>query len=244
MASRARFSRAPDNARDNGGLRRPRIASRMRLLACLFLLTLAVPTHAADGARARMQAFSDKLQSVSASFEQSSSGPNGHAGTSARGTLALEAPRQFRWETTSPYQQLIVADGTRVWVYDPDLEQVTVRSQGVEEAHSPLTVLTDLGQLDREFTASEAGERDGLSWLKLVAKAKEPEFEYAELGFDANGLARMRFKDSLGNTTEIRFSDWKRNPKLAADAFRFTPPAGVDVIGDVPPDAAVYPLKD
>ena len=103
---------------------------------------------------------------------------------------------------------------------------------------------TDLSQLDSQFTASESGEHDGLAWLRLASKAKEPEFEYAELGFDAASLQRMRFKDQLGNVTEIRFSDWKRNPALPADAFRFTPPEGVDVVGDVKPDAEVMPLRD
>ena len=161
-----------------------------------------------------------------------------------RGELALKAPRQFRWDTVAPYAQLIVADGEKVWIYDADLEQVSVRAQGTEEAHSPLTVLTDLSQLDRDFATSEQGERDGLSWLRLKSKDKDPQFAYADLGFDATGLARMQFEDTLGGKTEIRFSDWKRNGPLPADAFRFTPPAGVDVVGDPTPTAEAHPVKD
>jgi outer membrane lipoprotein carrier protein len=146
--------------------------------------------------------------------------------------LALQAPRLFRWQVTDPYQQLIVADGKKVWVYEPDLEQVTVRDQGSEEAHSPLTVLTDLSQLDSEFTTTDAGTRDGLAWLRLVSRSKEPQFEYAEIGFDASGPRRMIFKDTLGNRTEIAFSGWERNPQLAADTFKFVPPKGTDVVGD------------
>ncbi|GAA0703807.1 outer membrane lipoprotein chaperone LolA [Dokdonella soli] len=191
-----------------------------------------------------METFSKGLHSVTASFSQSVTDANGHRGDESRGTLALEAPRQFRWETSAPYQQTIVADGAKVWVYEPDLQQVSVRNQSSEEAHSPLTVLTDLSQLDRQFTPGEAGERDGLTWLRLASKAKEPEFEYAELGFDAGTLQRMRFKDQLGNTTEIRFGDWKRNPALPTSTFKFVPPKGVDVVGDVKPDAEVFPVKD
>jgi outer membrane lipoprotein carrier protein len=157
---------------------------------------------------------------------------HGNITGSSRGTLALEAPRLFRWNVTEPYQQLIVADGHKVWVYEPDLEQVTVRDQGAEEAHSPLTVLTDLSQLDTEFKASDAGTHDGLEWLRLVSRAKEPQFEYAEIGFDATGLRRMVFKDTLGNRTEIAFSDWQRNVGLPADTFTFVPPKGTDVVGD------------
>lgn len=215
----------------------------MRSLALGILLAVtAWPAHAADSARTRMEAFSRGLQSVSGRFSQSVTDANGHQGDASSGTFALQAPRQFRWETLSPYQQTIVADGRRVWVYEPDLEQVSVRNQGVAEAQSPLTVLTDLSQLDRQYATTEAGDREGLAWLKLASKAAEPEFEYAELGFDANSLVRMVFRDQLGNTTEIRFAEWQRNPRLAADAFRFTPPAGVDVVGDVGPDAEVFPV--
>jgi outer membrane lipoprotein carrier protein len=223
---------------------RLRIFAAMRLLAAFIALLIAQDVVAADSARARMEAFSKALNSVSGRFSQSVTDAAGHRGDESQGTLALEAPRQFRWETTTPYQQTIVADGARVWVYEPDLEQVSVRSQSAAEAHSPLTVLTDLSQLDGQFGTSEAGEHDGLAWLRLVSKAKEPEFEYAELGLDHTSLRRMVFKDQLGNTTEIRFADWKRNPSLPAGTFKFTPPKGVDVVGDLKPDAEVFPVTD
>jgi outer membrane lipoprotein carrier protein len=216
----------------------------MRLLSFVLVLLPCLASAAPGEARARMEAFAAGLHAVSATFSQSVTDPAGHRGETSHGTLALEAPRQFRWETTQPYQQTIVADGRRVWIDEPDLQQVSVRNQGLEEAHSPLTVLTDLSELDRGFRASEAGERDGLAWLKLVSRASEPDFEYAELGFDRNTLQRMVFKDTLGNTTEIRFSDWTRNPALPPDTFRFTPPEGADVVGDLKPDADVFPVHD
>lgn len=216
----------------------------MRFLSLFLALVGASTAFAADSARSRMEAFSKSLHSVTASFSQSVTDANGHRGDESSGTLALEAPRQFRWETIRPYQQTIVADGARVWVYEPDLAQVSVRNQSSAETHSPLTVLTDLSQLDKQFATAESGDRDGLTWLKLTSKAKEPEFEYAELGFDAQTLQRMLFKDQLGNTTEIRFNDWKRNPAIAAGTFKFTPPKGVDVVGDLKPDAEVFPVKD
>ena len=218
----------------------------MRALILSLLLTplVASAANAPPTAHKRMQAFAKNLQSVSADFKQVVTTANGKPTDETSGSLALSAPNRFRWEAKTPFEQLIVADGAKVWIYDPDLDQVSVRNQGSAEAHSPLSVLTDLDRMDREFTTSEAGERDGLQWLKLVSKAKEPDFEYAELGFDAQGLARMHFKDQLGNDTEIRFSNWQRNPDLPAAAFTFKPPAGVDVIGDVKPDADVFPLKN
>jgi len=216
---------------------------RVSVLAPLFLSLVAATASAADTARARLDAFSKGLTSVSASFEQQISDIHSGKTKISRGTLSLKAPRQFRWDTTTPYKQLIVADGEKVWIYDPDLEQVTVRAQGTEEAHSPLTVLTDLSQLDRDFTTSEQGEHDGQVWLRLKSKDKEPQFEYADLGFDQTGLASMAFKDTFDNSTQIRFSGWQRNAKLAPDLFKFTPPKGVDVVGDATPAAETHPLK-
>lgn len=216
----------------------------LRFLAALILLATSFSAQATDSARARLDSFARDLHAVSASFEQQVANANGGPGKTSRGTLALKAPRQFRWETTAPYKQLIVADGEKVWIYDVDLEQVSVRAQGTEEAHSPLTVLTDLSQLDRDFTTSEQGERDGLTWLRLKSKDKDPQFAFADLGFDAAGLQRMRFEDTLGDKTEIRFSEWKRNPAFAPDAFHFSPPPGVDVVGDPTPTAVAHPIKD
>lgn len=216
---------------------------KLRYLA-LSLFLCPMLADAADTARSRMERFSKDLNAVSADFSQVVTTASGKPTDETRGTLALSAPNRFRWDAKTPFEQLIVADGAKVWIHDPDLAQVSVRNQSFEEAHSPLTVLTDLSQMDREFTTSESGERDGLVWLKLVSRAKEPDFDYAELGFDAQNLARMQFKDQLGNVTEIRFSNWQRNPSLPGNTFRFKPPAGADVIGDVKPDADVYPLKN
>jgi len=216
----------------------------MRYSIPLLLTALCSSATAAESARTHLDTFAKDLRSVSAHFEQQAFDPKGGAGKTSRGDLALKAPRQFRWDTVAPHKQLIVADGEKVWIYDADLEQVSVRAQGTEEAHSPLTVLTDLSQLDRDFATSEQGERDGLSWLRLKSKDKDPQFAYADLGFDATGLVRMQFEDTLGGKIEIRFSDWKSNPLLAADAFRFTPPKGVDVVGDPTPAAEAHPVKD
>jgi outer membrane lipoprotein carrier protein len=216
----------------------------MRHSIPLLFAALCTSASAAESARTRLDTFAKDLRSVSAHFEQQAFDPKGGAGKTSRGELALKAPRQFRWDTVAPYKQLIVADGEKVWIYDADLEQVSVRAQGTEEAHSPLTVLTDLSQLDRDFATSEQGEHDGLSWLRQKSKDKDPQFAYADLGFDATNLVRMQFEDTLGDKTEIRFSDWKRNPALAADAFRFTPPKGVDVVGDPTPTAEAHPVKD
>lgn len=220
----------------------------MNRLVSTVLVILAIAfaglAHAADGpARQRLDAFAHDLHSLTGHFTQTLTDPNGRTGKTTSGTLALQAPRQFRWDTVTPYKQVIVADGSRVWMYDPELEQVTVRMQSTTETHSPLTVLTDVKQLERNFTVSEQGEHDGLSWLRLTSKDKDPQFDFADLGFDGNGLARMRFRDQLGATTDIRFSDWARNAPIPPATFNFVPPPGADVIGDLPV-MQTQPLKD
>ena len=205
-----------------------------KLMLWIVLSMLACSAFAATGARARLDAFAAGLHSLRGDFSQTVYDSHGNITGSSHGLLALQAPRLFRWQVADPYQQLIVADGKKVWVYEPDLQQVTVRDQGAEEAHSPLTVLTDLSQLDTEFKASDAGNRDGLEWLRLVSRSKDPQFEYAEIGFDATGPRRMVFKDTLGNKTEIAFTGWERNPGLPAGIFSFVPPRGTDVVGDSP----------
>jgi outer membrane lipoprotein carrier protein len=210
-------------------------------LTCGF--AVGAPAQPAGAARARLDAFAQNLHSLTGQFNQSLTDINGKSSKTSSGTLALEAPRQFRWDTLAPYKQTIVADGSRVWLYDPELEQVTVRVQSSEEAHSPLTVLTDVKQIDKNFKVSEQGERDGLVWLRLTSTSKDPQFDYADLGFDANGLARMTFRDQLGSTTDIRFSGWQRNAAVPTSTFNFVPPKGTDVIGDAPV-ISTQPLKD
>ncbi len=218
------------------------------LLLALFLMPLIAPrafpsvTHGGDTARARLDAFDHGLHALRGRFTQTLTDANGQHSPTTHGTVALQAPRQFRWETTSPYKQLIVADGTRVWTWDPDLEQATVQPQSRNEAHSPLTVLTDPSRLDRQFKVTELGMRDGLAWMKLTPRDPGQNIQSAELGFGPHGLAEMRFTDHLGARSVIRFSDWQRNPKLPASLFTFTPPKGSDVVGNAGNMPDVRPL--
>ena len=208
------------------------------MLALTFLVLLlsldATAVAAVGPARARLDAFASGLHSLTGDFSQTLTGADGQVGKTSSGTLVLLAPREFRWNTLTPYKQTIVADGSRVWMYDPELEQVTVNRQSTEESHSPLTVMTDLKQLDRDFKVTEQGAHDGLLWLRMTSTAKDPQFDHADLGFDASGLVRMRFRDRLGSTTDIRFSNLRRNVAIPDSTFNFVPPKGADVIGDLP----------
>lgn len=207
-----------------------RLAARLLIGA---IATTAVATSAIAGARDDLSAFTKNLKGLDGQFSQQVYDANGKLKESSSGRVALAAPRLFRWEYAKPYEQLIVADGKRVWVYDPDLEQVTRRAQGAEEQNSPLAALIDPTRLDRDYVIKEAGTADGLEWLALSPrKGDDAGFQSARLGFGEQGLATMQVVDALGQKTQIRFSGWQRNPAFAKGTFEFTPPKGVDVVGE------------
>ena len=206
---------------------------RMRTwLATLVLLSTVAGTAFAGG-REDLAAFSNGLKGLDGRFEQKLFDLDGRLKESSSGRVALSAPRLFRWEYAAPYAQLIVADGEKVWVFDPDLEQVTVRPQGPEEQNSPLAALVDPSRLERDFNVRDGGNADGLSWLLLSPRdAEQASFSSARLGFRGGQLARMEVVDTLGQRTEVAFSGWKRNPAFDRSTFRFVPPKGVDVVGE------------
>jgi outer membrane lipoprotein carrier protein len=210
------------------------------LLSCVLMLSL--PFGAALAQDAALDEFSRGLRGLEGRFEQRVLSAEGREVERSAGRVAIAAPRQFRWQYESPFPQLIVADGDRVWIYDPDLEQVTVRRQSDEEQSSPLAALIEPGELERQFNVERIGEAEGLDWLRLTPRGEETAFTECELGLRAGELMAMRMTDTLGQRTEIRFSEWLRNPDFAPGTFRFVPEPGIDVVGDVEPGAEVYPL--
>lgn len=184
------------------------------------------------GARDDLNAFTKGLKGLDGRFTQTVYDANGKRKESSSGRVALATPRLFRWEYMKPYPQLIVADGRTVWVYDPDLQQVTRRAQGAEEQDSPLAALIKPSRLDGDYMIREAGTSDNLEWLVLTPRKANTGFKSAKLGFGRAGLSRMQVVDALGQRTEIGFTSWKRNPRFAKTTFSYKPPKGVDVVGD------------
>lgn len=217
----------------------------MRLAARLMLLLAVVlPGSAFADARAQLDAFSRGLDGLTGRFEQVVFDPLGKPLETSTGTLALKAPRQFKWVYEAPYAQVIVADGLNVWIHDVDLEQVTVRGQSSAESQSPLTVLTDLSLLERDFKVTARPDADGMQWLRLESGAEEPAFKACDLGFRGNALVQMLLIDHLGQANRITFSGWQRNPSFAADAFSFTVPEGADLVGEPVEGAEAFPIRD
>jgi outer membrane lipoprotein carrier protein len=205
-----------------------------QLLRLIALGAVLLAGTALAGARDNLKSFTSGLKGLDGQFTQQVYDAKGKLKETSSGRVALSAPRLFRWEYAKPYPQLIVADGKKVWVYDPDLQQVTVREQGSEEQNSPLSALIDPAKLDQQFDVTESSSADGLQWLTLTPKSEgDASFQSARLGFSNGGLTRMEVLDAVGQSTRISFSGWKRNPSFATSTFKYTPGKGVDVVGDL-----------
>ncbi|HEX5091075.1 MAG TPA: outer membrane lipoprotein chaperone LolA [Burkholderiales bacterium] len=200
----------------------------MRALLAALLL---VPALARADALERFRAYLRETHAARTEFEQKVYDRNQRLVQASSGTFAFQRPGRFRWQIRVPYEQLIVGDGERVWIYDPDLNQVTVRSLGHALGSTPAALLAGSTEVERAFELSEAGQADGLEWLDAKPRDKDAGFERIRLGLSGQGVEAMELQDHFGQTTRLRFSRLVRNPTFEASTFRFTPPKGADVLG-------------
>lgn len=205
---------------------------RRRVALAILLPWLALPGAALGGGLAQLKAFVEGTRSAEARFAQTVTARSGSRPQQASGSMAFVRPGKFRWTYDSPYYQLIVGDGEKLWVYDRDLNQVTVKRLGEALGATPAALLAGDNALERNFVLSEAAAADGLEWVDAVPRNREGGFERLRLGFAGGELRRMELVDAFGQTTLLSFSAMRRNPPLDAREFRFTPPAGADVVGD------------
>ncbi|QRM20121.1 outer membrane lipoprotein chaperone LolA [Dechloromonas sp. TW-R-39-2] len=199
------------------------------------LLTAAIaifPLLAEAGALDQLHQFLQNTRTLKAEFAQTVIGKNGRKPQQSSGLVAISRPGKLRWEIVKPYPQLVVGDGDKIWIYDPELQQVTVRKAGQAISGSPAALLSGNNDLEKNFTLKEAGEAEGMLWLEATPKNGDSGFDKVRLGFASSDLKAMELQDSFGQTTLIRFSKVERNPALSAGTFKFTPPAGVDVVGE------------
>jgi outer membrane lipoprotein carrier protein len=180
----------------------------------------------------RLNQFMTSTQSATGEFEQRIYGRDGKVVQESRGTLAFFRPGRFRWTYVKPYPQLIVGDGARVWIYDEDLKQVTVRKLGQALGATPAALLAGANDALRAFALKDDGTKDGLEWVEAIPREKESNFERIRMGFGFSGLERMELTDTFGQTTDLRFTGFQRNARVDPALFRFVPPTGADVIGD------------
>ena len=197
-----------------------------------ILLLCAMPLTAGAAATDALKVFLTQTQTVKARFAQMVLDKNLKPLQQAQGVMQFSRPGKFRWDYVKPYEQTIVGDGTRLWIYDKDLNQVTVRKLDRALGASPAALLAGSNDLERDFTLTNLGVEKGLDWLEAVPKSRDSVFERVRMGFGKSGLEAMELRDQFGQLTVITFADVERNPRLAADVFRFTPPKGADVISE------------
>jgi len=203
----------------------------MRRLLCTAALLLAAQVVQA-GAIDKLHRFLETTKTLRADFAQIVVAKNGKKPQESTGVMMISRPGKFRWQIDKPYAQLLVGDGDKVWIYDADLRQVTVKKFGAALGSTPAALLVGGDTLDKNFTLRESGEREGLDWLEAIPKGTDSGFEKLQLGFSGADLKAMELFDNFGQTTSLFFTHLERNPQLAPALFRFVPPAGVDVIGE------------
>jgi outer membrane lipoprotein carrier protein len=202
-------------------------------LALSLTLSLTASAAQANGLE-RLQRFLDGTKTLRAEFNQTVLAKNGRKPQLSSGSMAIARPGKFRWQIEQPYAQLIVSDGNKVWLYDPELKQVTVRKLGQALGSSPAALLAGDGgaALNKNFTLRDDGEKNGLEWVEATPKSTDSGFERVLLGFAGDTLKSMTLADSFGQTTVLIFSHVERNPAIAASQFHFTPPSGADIVGE------------
>jgi len=204
----------------------------MIYLRPIVLAVLLAPTLALAGALEQMRQFLGSTKTLRAEFVQEVMVQGGRKPQHSSGQMAISRPGKLRWEVSKPYPQLLVGDGEKFWIYDPELAQVTVKKIDQAIGSTPAAILAGNNEFERNFVLRDDGERDGLQWLLAIPKKPDSGFEKLRLGFVDNMLMAMEMFDSFGQITLLKFAKIERNPDLPASLFRFVPPAGVDVVGD------------
>ncbi|STQ90766.1 outer membrane lipoprotein chaperone LolA [Iodobacter fluviatilis] len=200
----------------------------MRKLALIILLAVTSQTALADAA-GDLKNYLSNTQSLQASFKQTVTSQQGKVQQSS-GILAIQRPGLFRWVYQKPFEQLIIADGKQVWLYDPDLKQATVKDIGKALESSPAALLAGNNQFERNYKLRTLASSEGVDWLEAIPKQPDQSFDAVKLGFTQGQLTQMELHDHFGQTTRIYFSALKINPKIDAGQFRFSPPKDADVI--------------
>jgi outer membrane lipoprotein carrier protein len=203
----------------------------IRILFAVVSVLCAVSSVAA-GSIEKLKAFAEMTQSARANFTQTVRDRDGTTVQTASGKLIFARPGKFRWEYDKPNQQTIVGDGEKLWIYDKDLNQVTVKKMEGALGSSPAALLAGSNEIEHYYNLDAKGAKGGLDWLEAYPRDEDSMFSKVRMGFKGNLLDTMELYDHMGQVTVIRFEKLQRNPKLAGNTFTFTPPAGADLIED------------
>lgn len=198
-------------------------------LVCALAVLVAASADATG--LAQLRAFLDGTHTAQGVFTQVATSKSRTAQRSS-GTFALSRPGKFRWTYEKPFAQLIVGDGTRVWIYDKDLNQVIVRKLDAALGATPAALLAGDNALERNFTLAEGQAAEGLEFVDATPRTADSQFTRVRIGFRDSLPRAMELTDAFGQVTSLTFTTIERNPSLGADLFKFEVPAGADVVGD------------
>jgi outer membrane lipoprotein carrier protein len=205
------------------------------LRSLLLLPLLLLPTLvSASSAEARLERFLHGLTTLNAGFSQMLLDHHGKVVEQSEGVLQISRPGRFRLEYLSPWQVLYIADGEWLQVYDVELQQVTRKRQAEALDSTPALLLTSDRPISEQFEVEELGMHEGFHWLQLNLRDSSAGFDFLRLAIEDDVLRAMEMADNLGQRTRLYFYQLQRNQPLADDRFHFTPPVGVDVMGDSP----------
>lgn len=198
---------------------------RVLLAGALLLAAVAARADAID----TLKAFVSEVKTGRASFTQVVTSPDGAKKKASNGSFEFARPNRFRFAYAKPYEQLIVGDGQKIWLHDPDLNQVTVRPMGEALGSTPAALLAG-SNLDKDFTLKAMPDEGGLQWVQATPRQKDSGFQSVKVAFRAKQLAAVEIVDSFGQRSRLDFTQVEANASLPADRFRFTPPPGADVL--------------
>ncbi len=205
------------------------VKDKVRAVVVIAVLCF-VESIEAQPAVDRLERFFEEVRSLEAKFVQKVFGEDGRLVQASSGRVQIMRPGRFRWEYRQPDAQLILADGEKLWIYDSELEQATVKTIETALGAAPIMLLTGERPLADEFEIKPVERRDGLEWVKLRPKVQDTEFSRVILGLDEEGVKRMILHDQFGQTTVIRLLNVRTNAELSPDTFKFDPPIGTDVL--------------
>jgi outer membrane lipoprotein carrier protein len=194
-------------------------------VAAAFFASFVAEAAAID----TLRDFVRDVKSGRAQFTQTVTSPDGVKKKTSSGSFEFSRPNRFRFVYAKPFEQTIVADGEKVWIYDPELNQVSSRRVSSALGATPAALLAG-GSLDKDFELSDLPSRDGLDWAEAKPKAKDGAFQSVHVGFRGKDLAALEIIDSFGQKSLLTFSAFAANVAVPSESFRFTPPAGADVI--------------
>ncbi|HTL26883.1 MAG TPA: outer membrane lipoprotein chaperone LolA [Burkholderiales bacterium] len=203
-----------------------------RIFLAIVLSLASLAALAQGSSLERFQTYLRTTQAARADFDQKVFDRTGKLVQESKGSFSFLRPGRFRWTYAKPNPQLIVGDGERVWVYDEDLKQVTVRKLASALGSTPAALLAGAADIEKAFELSDAGDKEGLAWVEARPREKEAGFERVRLGLGVAGVEAMELVDHFGQTSKLRFTSIQRNPRIDGSEFRFTPPKGADVLGD------------